>query len=536
MFPDKLRIIPLGGVEEVGKNCLVFEYKNDILVVDLGLEFPNPDYPGVQYLLPDISYLKSNQKKIKALIVTHGHLDHIGGISYLIEDLGKPIIFGSKLTLALIKERLEEKKIIGVPIKEVDKESILHLGNFKVKFFHVNHNIPDSLGLLIETPVGKVIHTGDFKFDEDPYEELPAEKEKIKKYAKNDTLLLLSDSTNADSPGKTISEKKVGEILSLLIKKIQGRVIFTTFSTLISRLKQIIEICKKEQKKIVVFGLSLKKNLKIATELGYLKIPKGLFIEHQEMKKNPDHRLLVLATGSQGEERSALVKIAKGEFFDFKVKKGDTVIFSSSAIPGNELAISELMNDLIDKNAELVYEPILGLGIHSSGHASQTDLEEMIALVKPKFFIPVHGEHFMQAYHRDLAKKQGIKEENIFILRNGDVLEIDKNKNAHLAQKKLAQLCPAVEAERVIFLRKELFEERKKMAEEGVCFLKIRKNSIKIRFFGLQFEKKIRREIEKKALKLFQKYKRRADFEKRIETSLKDYIASKTGKKPIVIL
>jgi len=539
---DKLKIIPIGGVEEVGKNCTVFEYQNDIIVIDLGLDFPNYNFPGIHYLLPDISYLKNNKEKIRALILTHGHLDHIGAISYLIRDLGNPPIFGSKLTLALVEDRLREKKLDKESnLKEIDSNSLLYFGKFKINFFRVNHNIPDSLGLSISTPLGTIIHTGDFKFDENPVDQQPAEKDKLRKYvAKDKVLLLLSDSTNADVPGKAISEKKVGQMIDSIFSKIKGRIIFTSFSTLISRTYQVIESCQKYQRKIVVFGLSSKKIIKIASDLGYLKAPAGLFIKPEEIKKFRDQELLFWVSGSQGTEGSAMSRIAKKEFHSLKIKPGDTVVFSSSAIPGNEIAIYEMMNNLVDQGAEIIYEPILGLGIHSSGHAPAEDLKEIINITKPQFFIPIHGEHYLQSYHIKLAEEVGLRRENIFMLHNGDVLEIDKNKKPKILPQRVTKFPLIVEGEKVGIFSPKIFEERKRLAENGICVLKIfgkKKNFfVKIKFYGLTIEKNIIKEIEKKAIKLFKMHAAKKDIDKWIEISLTDFILSKTGKKPLTIV
>jgi len=538
---DKLKIIPLGGVEEVGKNCTVFEYQNDIIVVDLGFDFPNPNFPGVHYLLPDISYLKNNKEKIRALILTHGHLDHIGAISYLIRDIGNPPIFGSKLTLAIVEDRLREKNLDKESnLKEIDSNSIFYFGKFKVNFFRVNHNIPDSFGIAISTPLGVIIHASDFKFDESPVDQQLAEKNKLKEYAKDGVLLLLSSSTNADIPGKAISEKKVGQMIDSIFNKIKGRILFTTFSTLISRIYQVIESCQKYQRKIVVFGLSSRKNIRIASDLGYLKVPPGLFIKPEEIKKFRDQELLFLVSGSQGTEGSAMSRIAKKEFHSFKIKPGDTVVFSSSAIPGNEIAIYEMMNNLVDQGAEIIYEPILGLGIHSSGHAPAEDLKEIINLTKPQFFIPIHGDHYLQAYHIKLAEEVGLRRENIFMLHNGDVLEIDKDKKPKILPQRVTKFSLIVEGEKVKTFPPKIFEERKRLAENGICVLKIlgkKKNFfVKIKFYGLLIEKNIIKEIEKKAIKLFKTHATKKNIDEWIEMSLTDFIFSRTGKRPLTIV
>ena len=553
---QKLKIIPLGGVEEVGRNCLAIEYQNDILVVDLGLDFPDSDYPGVQYLLPDISYLKRNKYKIRGILLTHGHLDHVGGINFLLQELNFPPIFGSKLTLGIVEDRLKETDFLArANLQEIDSHKILALGKFEISFFRINHNIPGSLGLIIKTPLGAIVHSGDFKFDEHPFDQLPTEKDKLKLLGKKGVLLLLSDSTNADIKGRTLSEREVEQVIISIFNKIKGRIIFTTFSTLITRIGQVIAVCQKCRRKIVVFGFSLNKNIALAERLGYLKIPKNLFIDPKTMNQYQDKELLILSTGSQGEERAVLSRISNNEYRGIKIEKGDTIIFSSSTIPGNELAVNKMMNKFIDLGAEIIYEPILGLGAHSSGHGNADDLAEMIKLTKPHYFIPVHGEHFMQAYHRQIAEDQGMRESNIFLMKNGQVLEIDKSLNARISlsmennpfivetgqslrpSSGRAQNTPFDKREIAKQFPDYIFLERNEMMENGACFVaaEIDRHRVtaRVKCYGLFIDQKMLNEIKSKAENFLKK--------KRISTEqvadrLTDFIYSRTGKRPPTIV
>ena len=538
---NKLRIIPLGGVEEVGKNCTVFEYGNDIIVVDLGIDFPGPDLPGVDYILPDISYLEKNKKRIRGIVITHGHLDHIGAIPYLIDRLGRPPIFATKLTNGLIQNRLEERGLKGqIKLNVLDPARSISCGVFKITPFRVVHNIPDSVGLAIETPVGMVVHTGDFKFDPHPVDQKLAEKGKLARLGRKGVLVLLSDSTNAQLPGKTISEKRVGQVIDSIFRDVRGRIIFTTFSTLISRIQQVIDVAQKYKRKIAIAGLSIKKTTRVAQELGYLNIPANLFIDIRRIKKYPDKQLVILASGAQATERSAMTRIAQGIHREVKIKRGDTVVFSSSAIPGNELAIHKVMNDLIDQGARIIYQPVLGLGVHSSGHGYQEDLKEMLRLVRPKFFIPIEGEHYMQTQHIELAEKTGVKKQNTFMLDNGEVLEIDEAKQARLSGERVVDKILVVEGKKIKVLREDVLKARKKMAESGICVIIIARNRVEVTFRGLSLEGRLVAETRNKVKKLIKKYrgrdKKEPKMKKRLEGSIGDFLLNKISKKPLIIV
>jgi ribonuclease J len=548
---QSLKIIPLGGSEEVGKNCTVFEYDNEIIVLDLGLDFPTEEMPGIDYIIPNVEYLKKNKKKIKALIISHGHLDHIGAIPYVIKEIGSPPIYGLPLTLGLIRERLEEFRLEKqVKLKTITIDSILKFKNFQISFFHVNHNIPDSVGIIIETPLGKIIHTGDFKIDLTPTDQKPIDLEKIAKISQQGVLVLLSDSTNAAKPGQTISEKKVAEMIDKLFSEIKGRIIFTTFSTLITRIQEVLKAAEKNHRKVLIAGLSMEKTIRIALDLGYLKAKPDTIIWPRKIKKIPDERLVILASGSQGIESSAMARISLGKHRLIKIKKGDTVIFSSTPIPGNEQAVHNLMNGLVDQGAKVIYEPLFG--IHASGHASSEDLKKLISLVKPRYFVPAYGEHYMFAAHAELAQEIGIQPENIFILNNGDCLEIDRNKIAKVLKKKAPGESILVDGLGVGDVKHVVLRDRRTLAEAGIFIIILlaeRKsgiiNNLEVISRGFVFVKeqeKLINETRNKIRKISQNYLKSqtkiVDWEplkNKLRNQIGDFLYSKTGRRPMIL-
>jgi ribonuclease J len=421
---DVLRVIPLGGIEEVGENMTIMEYGDDILVIDMGLGFPDETMPGIDYIIPNTKYLEENKKRIKGVIITHGHLDHIGAIPYILPKIGDPPIYTMKLTGELIKKRLEEFHLLGrSQIHELNKDDVLTLGNFRIRFFRINHNIPDGVGLAINTPAGLLVYATDWKFDHTPVDGRPTEFDKLAKFGGEGVALLLSDSTNAEKPGYSMSEKTLGDTIDRIMGEAKGRVIFATFSTLISRVQQVIDAAHKSNRKLVITGRSLVNNVEICLNTNYLKMPaKNMIIKMEQAKKLPDNQVVILTTGSQGEEASALARIARGEHKTIEIKRGDTVVVSASPIPGNERAVSGILSSLARQGAKVLYQKILD--IHTSGHAYQEDLKLMISLTKPKNFMPIHGEHHMLLAHADLAKGVGVPEQNIFTLDNGQQLEL----------------------------------------------------------------------------------------------------------------
>ncbi|PIZ76106.1 ribonuclease J [Candidatus Peregrinibacteria bacterium CG_4_10_14_0_2_um_filter_38_24] len=427
----ELKIIPIGGLDEVGKNMTIFEYENDIIIVDMGLEFPGEELLGVDYVIPDVKYLEKNKKKIRGVFITHGHLDHTGGIPYILPKLDFPPIYSLPLTIGLIEERIKEFKIQKfTKLHKIKSDEKIKLGNFSVSFFRVAHSIPDAMGIIIDTPAGKIVTTGDFKFDETPPRNMQmAEVHKIAELGKQNVLALLCESTNATKPGHTISEKDVGEVLDGIIAKAKGRIIVASFSSQIGRVQQILDSAVKNKRKVFVSGRSMKTNIEISEKLGYLSMPKGLVIDIKKYKEKEirDEEALILTTGAQGEASASLSRMAGGEHSQYKVKKGDLIIVSASPIIGNERSISNVINKLCMLGAEVIHTQIME--VHTSGHAKQDELKQMINLINPKYLIPIHGEFFMRQALANLAIKDcGIPEQAIIMLQNGDVLATDAGK------------------------------------------------------------------------------------------------------------
>ena len=426
ILKGKLKVIPLGGLNEVGKNLMAIEYEDDIVIVDMGFEFPGEDMLGIDYIIPDVTYLEENKKRIRGVVITHGHLDHIGGLPYILPKLDYPPVYATKLTAEFIKKRGEEFKQMNLmKLHTIDTNKPIKLGVFLFRFFRVCHSIPDAIGLDIDTPVGKLVHTGDFKFDESP--SIPqgkADMDKIKDLGNKNVLALFCESTNAVKAGHSMSEKEVGRVLHEVIAEATGRIIVASFSSQIGRIQQIIAAAEKCSKQVFISGRSMRTNMNIASELGYLKFkPGGVQDVKRYNKKNKtkDENTLIITTGSQGESVSALTRMANKEHPQVQVKKGDTIIFSSSPIIGNERAIFTVINNLSLLGAKVIHNQIRD--VHTSGHGYQDELTEMINYVKPKYLIPVHGEYFMRQALGEMAKKHcNIQENQIITLQNGDVL------------------------------------------------------------------------------------------------------------------
>lgn len=467
---QNLRIVPLGGLEEVGANMTVYEYGDDIIVVDMGLAFPDETTPGIDYIIPDTKWLEENKSRIRGVIITHGHLDHTGAIPYILPKIGDPPVYTLPLTAGLIKKRLEEFGMLErTKVNVINKDDVLTFGNFKVRFFMVNHNIPDSVGLSILSPAGQVIHTGDFKFDHTPVNEKPTEFHKLAKWGGEGVTVLLSDSTNALKPGYCKSERDLGITIDRIFADAKGRVIFANFSSLISRMQQVFDISAKYNRKVVVTGRSMVNNIEIALSMGYLKIAPKQIIKSEAAKKFPDNQITVLTTGAQGEDASALARMARGEHKSVKIKRGDTVVVSASPIPGNERAITVVLDNLTREGAIVIYNKILD--IHTSGHAQQEELKMMLALTKPKFFIPIHGEHHMLVAHSALAKTVGMREENIFVLENGQGLEVNSHGTAKLVESKVPSGYVFVDGLGVGDVGEVVIRDRQVMAKDGMFVL-----------------------------------------------------------------
>lgn len=465
---QNLRIIPMGGVEEIGENMTVLEYGDDLIIVDMGLAFPDETMPGIDYIIPDTKWLEENKRRIRGVIITHGHLDHIGAIPYILPKLGDPPIYTMALTAGFIKKRLEEFNLLGrSKINVFSRDDVLALGAFRVRFFGLNHNIPDSIGLSIQTPVGQVMYATDWKFDHTPADGRPSEFQKIAKFASEGVLLLMSDSTNAVKPGYCMSEAELGRTIDRTFGEIKGRIIFASFSTNISRVQQVFNAAAKYNRKVIVTGRSLVNNIEIALSLGYLKIQPKIIIKSEQAKKYPDNQIVILTTGSQGEEAAGLARIARGDHKTVKIKKGDTAIVSASPIPGNERAISAVLSNLTRLGAHVIYNKTLD--IHTSGHAHQEELKLMIALTRPRYFMPIHGEHHMIMTHGDLARGMGIPDDHIFTLDNGQILEINSAGQAKpVEDPKVASGYVFIDGLGVGDVGEVVIRDRQTMAQDGM--------------------------------------------------------------------
>lgn len=421
---SKLKIIPLGGIGEIGKNMTAFECGGDIIVVDCGMGFPDEDMYGIDIVLPDISYLRSNADRIRGMILTHGHEDHIGAVPYVLRELDIPI-YTTPLTAALVELKLEEHDLLyNTQIFTKKTGSVFRLGCFTVEFIHVNHSIPDSVALAIGTPLGTVIHTGDFKIDVTPISGGMLDIARFGQLGNDGVLALLSDSTNAEKAGHSDSERKVGESFDKLFMGCDKRIIITTFASNVHRLQQIINVASKYGRKVGITGRSMENVLRVATVLSYMDIPDDVMMDIDKLNKLPKNKVVIISTGSQGEAMSALYRMAFSEHKQITVDAGDRVIISASAIPGNENMISRVIDELFHKGAEVIYDRHTDL--HVSGHASQEEHKMILGLVKPKYFIPVHGEYRMLVKHAELAKIMGVNPKNIVLAENGKVIEITK--------------------------------------------------------------------------------------------------------------
>ena len=420
----KLKIIPLGGLGEIGKNLTVYEYGQDIIVVDCGLGFPDEELYGIDAVIPDITYLRQNKDRIRGIVITHGHEDHIGALPYVMRELDVPI-YATSLTAGIIELKLEEFDLLyNTQIFTKKAGDRFRLGCFEVEMIHVNHSIADSVALAIRTPIGMVIHTGDFKIDVTPIQGEMIDIARLGQLGKQGVLALLSDSTNVERPGHTDSERKVAEKFDELFKGCEKRIIVTTFASNVQRIQQIVNVAAKYKRKVAVTGRSMENMIKVARELGYMDIPDGVLMDLNQIKSQPKDRTVIISTGSQGESMSALYRMAFSEHKQINIDAGDRIIISASAIPGNETTISRVIDELFHKGAEVIYDRHTDL--HVSGHASQEDQKMMLALTKPKFFIPVHGEYRMLCKHAELGRIMGVEPNNIVIAENGSVIELSR--------------------------------------------------------------------------------------------------------------
>jgi len=459
---DNIKVFALGGLGEVGKNMYVLECENEIIIIDSGIMFADSNY-GVDYIIPDYTYLIKNNHKIKALFITHGHEDHIGGIPHLLNKVNIPVLYASGLAIDLINSKISEYAKLKVDIQPFDSSSVFKFKHFTISFFRTNHSIPDSYGIAIETRLGYIIHTGDFKFDFTPLAN-HTEYNKITEYATKGVLCLLSDSTNAMVEKFSVSEMKIGDSIKSIFSNIKGRILISTFASNVYRVGQIVEASVECGRRVIVYGRSMEKTVKVALKNGYIKAPEYTFISSNDLKNYKDDQLTIITTGSQGEPLAALSRIANGTHKQVHLKKGDTIIFSSSAIPGNQEGINRTINKLYKAGANVIVNSPL-TDTHTSGHAGEIELQMMLSLAKPQYFVPIHGEYSMQKKHIDLAIATGVKPENCFLLSNGKVLTFADNKVFSLYSVKSGNIY--VDDDN-IEIEGSIIKERKLLSEEGI--------------------------------------------------------------------
>lgn len=478
---NKIKIIPLGGLGEVGKNMTVVEYNDQMFIIDAGIIFPDEDMYGVDVIIPDFEYIKQNRHKIKALFVTHGHEDHIGALPYFMKEFKQVPIYATKLTAGMITNKLKYHKVDRTVIRVIKSvNEVFNFDKVKVSFFGTIHSIPDSIGIVIETPVGNVVHTGDFKIDYHPVDKNFIDFQRLGEIGKQGVKVLLSDSTNAEKEGVSVPETIVAANLEKEIFQATGRTVVATFASSLHRVRSIVEIAEKLEKKIVVTGKSMEKNIKLAIQLGHINIKEETIISQKEAKSYPKDKLLILATGAQGEVTAALSRLSQDDNKFFELEKNDTVIFSSGVIPGNEKSVGTLINNLLKKEVKVVQKK----EIHTSGHGYQEEQKLLLSILRPEYFIPCHGEYRMLVKHKELAVQVGIKRENVFVCENGDVIEVTKE-DAEINGK--VQAGPVlVDDSGLGDVNINIMRDRRRMAEQGliVVFAKVytKEKNVSVRF------------------------------------------------------
>ena len=538
MFKENVtKIFALGGLGEVGKNMYCVMHENEIIIIDAGVTFPD-DVVGVDYIIPDFTFLKKNERKIKALFITHGHEDHIGAIPFLLQNINIPFIYAPNQAIGLIRKKLEERNIQYKNLFVYNEKSKIKFKHMMVEFFMTTHSIPDSHGICIHTPNGTIVETGDFKFDLTPIGPM-ANIHKMAEIGKKGDTLLLSESTNALNTGFSISESKVDEALSDIFKKHNGRIIIATFASNIYRLKHIVDTCKRNNRKIAVFGRSMNNNIEISIEGGYIK-NKEIFITPEEANSMPDHKVCLLCTGSQGEPLAALSRIANGNHKQIKLKGNDTVVFSSSAIPGNAVSISRTINKLYLKGVKVYTNTSLS-DVHTSGHANEEELKLMIRLIKPRYLMPIHGEYRMLKKHADIGIMCDIPKQNTFILSNGDVLNM-KNGRISLGEK-IDTGNSYVDGNKIGDMNNIVMKERKAMSQDGIVIvtLPIKNNKLVVNpnittrgFVLVNDNIELLHDLENKTKNIIEN-KNVTELKSTIISELSNYIFDKTGRNPIIL-
>ncbi|WHZ58577.1 ribonuclease J [Metabacillus hrfriensis] len=535
-----VKIIPLGGMGEIGKNMYLVEYEGEIVIVDSGVKFPDEELRGVDYIIPDYTYLVKNAHKVKGLFITHGHEDHIGGVPFLLKKLNVPV-FAGRLAMGFIRSKLDEHNLLrDAELHEITEESTINLESLKVTFFRTTHSIPDSFGVVIHSPIGNIVHTGDFKFDLTPTGP-EQDLSRVAKVGQEGVLCLLSDSTNSEVPGFSVSEKKIGQNILDLVRKQSGRIIVALFASNVFRLQQVIKASVACGRKVAYTGRSMERAISIGLELGYIEAPSGTFIDPDEISSYKNSELTILCTGSQGEPFAALSRIAEGKHRHIHIEEGDTIIFSSSPIPGNVLSVNRIINKLMKAGADVIDNKLYD--IHTSGHGGQEELKLMLKLLNPKFLVPIHGEYRMQKMHQTLAMECFIPEEDIFILDNGHVLNVSSDK-AYPAGKVPARSV-YVDGNGIGDVGTSLLGERKQLADSGIISILIFKNGeaiirkpqiISRGFVYLRESNDFIVEIEALAAAVIREDKIVGDIEKHLNSVISDFIYKRLKRSPIVVV
>jgi ribonuclease J len=546
-----LRLYPLGGFEQVGRNCFVIDVDGDLYIIDLGLQFPDEDMLGIDYLIPDFSSLRGRENRIKAVLFTHGHLDHIGAVQHVLPQLQYPPCYGTKLTMAFVKKRLDEEQMTSkAKLNIAAYGQKIKLGKVEVEFFRVTHSIPDSAGIAVHTPYGTIVHTGDFKFDLTPMNEPPADFQRLSELGQKGVLAIIADSTNAMKPGNSKSEKEIADTLKSLIVDAKGRVIVSTFSSLLNRLQQVIDTARDTGRKVYLSGRSMETNIEIAQNLGYLKAPRGMIRKvGPGMEKLPDSEVLIITTGSQGEEMAALSRMGLGTHRHVNVKKGDTVILSSNPIVGNERAVAKVVNNLYMKGA--IVKTNMELSLHVTGHGHANDILLMHRLVRAKHVIPEHGEPYMKAAHAELAKRIGYADNQIHLLANGEILEFDKAGTARKSKQKLTYRDVIIDGRGSAGDGQRVLDDRKIMSSGGAVVILFRTYSESRRLVadpdiisrGLIYGSEqldITRELTQIAKKAYEEELARGEtdrkaFKRAVNGALYRYFDRKLDREPMVI-
>ena len=540
MSKKTLRIIPLGGLGEVGKNMTVYEYNQQILIVDAGMMFPDNDMIGIDYIIPDFEYVKQRANQVKGIVITHGHEDHTGAIGHLLEYVDAPV-YATPLTNGLIKNKLIRRGMKVEPkLVDIQAGESVQIGPFKVDFFHVCHSIPDGVGLGIDTPAGLIVQTGDYKFDHTPIDGRPTDYSKLAEFARRGVLALLADSTNAERPGWTASERVINDAFDKVFYQAKGRIIVATFASLISRMQQVLDTAKRHDRKVSFVGLSMTENARIAKELGYLNYDEKLVVSTDQALSMPDSKVVLLVTGSQGEPTSILGRLANGTNHRFGVKEGDTIVLSSHPIPGNEEPVYRAINRLMEQGAEVVYEDILP--VHVSGHASQEEIKLLLHLVKPRYLIPVHGELRMLKQHKRLALELGMDEQQIGLVENGRIIEFTHGEMA------LKERIPGgyvfVDGIGVGDVDRSTMRDRELLSQDGVVLLNLELNKNNGKFKDLEIisrgfiaqdeSQDLFAELRKRVVKLTQFPAN--NLQKEIKSVATSYIDEETKRRPVIFV